>query len=138
MEIRIAALADAANIAPPEKLNILGVFDTVSAANFPAVHPFMALVLRLRLDYQDGGKSHVLKVSFRDEDGTEVGRAEAKVQIGTVPAGEFAHVNQVLNFVGIRFARPGHYYFEVFWDEQAKARVDLKVTQSAAAPMRPM
>jgi hypothetical protein len=130
MEVRVAVLADAANIAPPEKLNILGAFDTIASSRFPCVHPVMALVLRLKLDHEDGNRTHVMKVTLRDDDGRVVLEADARLQVGPVPAGEFGHMNQILNFAGVQFAKPGHYAFELSWNGHSKARVDLKVLQA--------
>jgi hypothetical protein len=129
MEVRVAVLADAANVAQPSKLNILGIFDTLSARQFPAIHPSMALVVRFRLDYSDANKKHELRVTFRDEDGTQMGGAGSEVVIGQVAPGQFGHANQILNLAGIKFGKPGHYVFEVTWDGEAKARVDLLVQQ---------
>ena len=49
MEVQVAVLADCANVAAGEKLNIMGIFDTIFARDFPTVHPFMALALRFRI-----------------------------------------------------------------------------------------
>ena len=46
MDIDLALLADAATIDGSGKLNILGVFDRISASAFPAQHGRMAMVLR--------------------------------------------------------------------------------------------
>jgi hypothetical protein len=129
MEVRVAVLADAANIAEAGKLNILGVFDTVQAVSFPAVQPAMVLALRYRVGYEDARKSHTLGVAFRDEDGREIGRAAAQVIIGEIEPGRFAHGNEILRFAGVQFAKPGHYVFEITWDGQAVAPVDLLVEE---------
>lgn len=75
MNVQVAVLADSANVAAGDKLNVMGVFDTIQTPAFPAAHPFMVLALRLRLDYEDGGKTHDLLISLRDEDGREYLRA---------------------------------------------------------------
>jgi hypothetical protein len=134
MEVRVAVLADAANEAPPKKLNVLGMFDSIKTREFPAILPSMVLVLRYRLDYEDGGKAHTLKVTFRDEDGKEIGSARADATIGEIKPGKFGHENVILNFAGIRFAREGHYVFEVTWDGALKARVDLLVERAGVQP----
>jgi hypothetical protein len=127
MDVQVAVLADAANISAQGKLNILGAFERIVAQGFPALHPSMALVLRLKLGYEDGRGLHTLRVTFRDEDGREGGTATADVQVGEIPPGGFISTNQILNFAAVQFAKAGHYVFEVFWDEASKARVDLLV-----------
>lgn len=137
MEVTVAALADHANIAAGDKLNVLGIFDTLNGATFPVRHPFMALALRLSFEFSDGGRAHVLAVALRDEDGGVMGRAEAQVQVGPIPAGESVSMNQVLGFAGSTFPRPGRYWFEVSWDGVAKARVPLRVLQMPPQPAPP-
>jgi hypothetical protein len=85
MDVQVAVLADYANIAAGDKLNVMGIFNTIFASAFPTVHPFMVLALRLRLGYEDGGKTHDLVVSLRDEDGREYLRAAAKAKGWDVP-----------------------------------------------------
>lgn len=132
MEVHVAVLADAANVAPPGKLNMLGVFDTIHASSFPALHPAMALVLRLKVSYEDANSSHRLSVKFQDEDGKQIGGAQSMVTVKEVEAGKFGHVNQILNFAGVRFAKPGHYVFQVFWDDALKTQIDLLVVKREA------
>lgn len=85
MQVQLAVLADGANIAPPGKLNILGIFDTIFAGDFPAVHPYMVLALRLRLEYEDGAGEHDLEVVLTDEDGKEFMHGKAKARVPKIP-----------------------------------------------------
>jgi hypothetical protein len=129
MDVQVAVLADYANIAAGDKLNVMGIFDTIFASAFPTVHPFMALALRLRLGYDDGEKTHDLAVSLRDEDGREYLRAAAKANVPRIEPGRFQNVNQVINFAAMGFGRPGTYAFHIAWDGVEKTRVDLVVLQ---------
>ena len=47
MNVRLAVLADYANVTGDGKLNILGIFDRINLLQIPAVHPQMHLVLRI-------------------------------------------------------------------------------------------
>ena len=132
MDVQVAVLADYANIAAGDKLNVMGIFDTVFASAFPTVHPFMVLALRLRLGYEDGGKTHDLAVSLRDEDGREYLRAAAKANVPRIEPGRFQNVNQVLNFAGMGFGKPGTYASHIAWDGVEKTSVDLVVVQGTA------
>src|SRR6188768_3825042 len=111
MEVTVAVLADAANIAKGEKLNIMGAFDRISPPAFPWTHPFMVLALRFRLTYEDADATHELAVTIRDDDGREVGKAVSHAQVGHVPAGEFSTVNQILSFAGVVLVKPGRLFF---------------------------
>jgi uncharacterized protein DUF6941 len=132
MDVQVAVLADYANIAAGDKLNVMGIFDTLFASAFPTVHPFMVLALRLRLGYDDGGKTHDLAVSLRDEDGREYLRAAAKANVPRIEPGRFQNVNQVINFAAMGFGKPGTYAFHIIWNGVEKTRVDLVVAQGAA------
>lgn len=131
MDVQVAVLADYANIAAGDKLNVMGIFNTIFASAFPTVHPFMVLALRLRLDYEDGGKTHDLIVSLRDEDGREYLRAAAKANIPRIEPGRFMNVNQVINFAGMGFGKPGTYAFHIVWDGVEQPSVDLMVEGTA-------
>lgn len=136
MNVQLAVLADAANIAPVGKLNVLGIFDTITASHFPIVHPAMVLAIRLRVDYDDGDRQHPLVVELRDEDGKVYLKGEASVALPKIPPGEFAHINQILNFAQPTFRAPGQYHFRILWDGEEKTRVDLKLV-AAAKPDEP-
>ena len=129
MITEMAVLADCANIAAGEKLNVMGVFSKIGAPQFPAVHPFMALVLRLRVEYEDGNRTHDFTVLMQDEDGRQFFKAEAKVPIPAIKAGATAHIHQVLNFAGVSFAKPGDYIFVVRWNGDEVSKVILTVEQ---------
>ena len=127
MDLRVAVLADGANEAPVGKLNILGAFDTIFAASFPTVYPMFCLALRFRVSGDDAEKQHRIRVSFRDEDGTEVGRADTLASVPAMAPGEVGHANSILTFAGIQFRKAGHYFFDVTINGEPKARVDLMV-----------
>ena len=137
MDVQVAVLADYANIAAGNKLNVMGIFDTLAATVFPTVQPFMVLALRLRLGYEDGSRAHELAVSLRDEDGREYLRAAAKVNVPRIEPGLFQNVNQVVNFAGMGFGKPGTYAFHIAWDGVEKTSIDFIVVQApppGAAP----
>ena len=71
MEVDLAVIADAANVSQEGKLNILGVFDTIWAREFPFRHATMVLVVRVRADFTEGG-GHPLEVRLVDADGAQI------------------------------------------------------------------
>lgn len=84
----------------------------------------MVLALRIRLDFDDGGRAHDLLISLRDEDGKEYLRAEAKAEVPKIAPGAVQHVNQILNFAAPAFGRPRRYAFHIHWDGEERARVE--------------
>lgn len=128
MKVQLAVLADQANVAPPGKLNIMGIFDTIGAEKFPITLAFMVLAIRLKLEYEDREKTHELVISMQDEDGKEYINAKAKLKVEKVPPGETSHLNHILSFPGTRFSKPGKYAFRILWNGQEVDRVELRVT----------
>src|SRR5262245_26531256 len=116
MRVRVAVLADAANVADPGKLNVMGIFDTVYCRSFPAVFPLMHLVLRLEVDFDDAGKPHELAVALRDEDLKEYSRAVTPLRLPSIPAGGSAAAHQIMGFAGMTFTKPGTYHFHILWN----------------------
>ena len=101
MEIDLALLADAATIDGSGKLNILGVFDRISASAFPAQHGRMAMVLRFSAGLPEAGP-HDVGIRLSGPDGQEVLRLDGEMQLAPGPrsAGGGVKVPHVLNLDG--------------------------------------
>lgn len=130
MNVQLAVLADAANVAPTEKLNIMGCFDTIFVRQFPAIHPSMVLAMRLRLDFDDGSGKKEIKVEMVDEDGKKYLEAIGVLEIPQIPPGEHATTNHILNFANMGFTKPGKYSFRIMWEGKEVERVDLRVADA--------
>ena len=59
MRVDLALLADAATVDSAGKLNILGIFDSITSTRFPAKHGLISLVLRFsaRSRKPEGGRA---------------------------------------------------------------------------------
>lgn len=132
MDVQLVVLADQANVAAGDKLNIMGIFDTIFAPTFPAVHPYMVLAIRFRVGYDDGGKSHKIVVSMRDQDNKEYLRATSEANVPKIGPGIVKHANQILNFAGMTFGKAGKYAFHVNVDGTDMGRADLQIVQGTA------
>src|SRR5438132_1558210 len=77
MDIDLALLADAATIDGSGKLNILGVFDRISASAFPAQHGRMAMVLRFSAGLPEAGP-HAVGIRLSGPDGQELLRLDGE------------------------------------------------------------
>ena len=133
MDIDLALLADAATVDAVGKLNILGVFDRISAADFPAQHGRLCLVLRFSASVGEAGPHDVL-ITLKGPSGKEVFRLDGEMKLSPGPgsAGEGIHVPQVLNLDGIVFERPGYYSFDVGVDGQHQVSIGLNVVALSA------
>ncbi len=132
MDIDLSLLADAATIDGSGKLNILGVFDRISASAFPAQHGRMALVLRFAAGLPEAGP-HNVGIRLSGPDGEELLRLDGEMQLAPGPrsAGGGVKVPHVLNLDGIVFARPGNYTFDVSVDGEHHVGIPLSVVDSS-------
>jgi hypothetical protein len=88
------------------KLTIVGAFDTVFARQFPAVHPYMCLAMRLRFYIHEEG-SHPIKIEFAGPDGSEVLRPiEGELSVFDF-TGSSRVAHSVFNFVSTPIEREG-------------------------------
>lgn len=130
MRIPLALVADEANVSQEGKLNVLGMFDRITAAEFPVVHPRLCFCFRVLADFGDGGRPFTVDVRLVDEDGTILFEAGGEMVPPVVPPGEFSSNNQVFSMVGLRFERAGTYVFTVRVGE-ATAEVPFLVHNAA-------
>lgn len=113
MEIDLALLADAATIDASGKLSILGVFDRIGVARFPAQHGRVTLVLRFTAGTSEIG-SHDVHIRMSDPVGVEVLSLSGEVKFsGTAVARDAVRVPHILNLDGLVFTRAGMYSFDV-------------------------
>lgn len=127
MHVDFAVLADYALIDQQGKLSVLGIFQHVWVASFPAVHPRTHLVLRVRGRRTEIGQ-HRIRIRFVDDQGQELMGGEGTVQFGEPPAGVTeVEAGAVLVF-DVPLPRPGTYGFEILLGEST-----LRVPLSAAA-----
>ena len=127
----LAAIADAATVGAGDKLNVAGVFDTIFARAFPAVHPEMVLVIRLQLEAADAGREHRVRVALEDERGKRLFEQTARTKVYTVPPGEAPSTNVVCRLSNTSFAAPGRYRFSIAVG-RTRLRLPLRVVRREA------
>lgn len=134
MRVLIAALADYANVTAEGKLNVMGVFDTLSAPQFPVVHPVAVIALRLIFDYEDRNSQHSIELVIVTQDGREFAKLEGRVEIPSIPPGQRATVNQILILQQLKFDRPDKFSVIIRWDGDERQRLPLDVVAVQAPP----
>ena len=120
MKIPMAVLADEANVSQEGKLNLMGIFDRIAAAEFPVVHPKMVYAFRVEADFGDSGRAFPVRVSMEDEDGTALFQADGEMI-----------ANQLFAMVGVQFPHPGMYRFVVRVGEAARHETPFLVQHAA-------
>jgi hypothetical protein len=113
MKIPMAFLADEANISQEGKLNVLGIFDRIAAADFPVVHPRMVFCFRVQAGFADGGRSYPVQIRLVAPGGDVMFEAAGEIAPPIVPPGEISTANQVFTLVGLQFPVAGPYRFVV-------------------------
>jgi hypothetical protein len=134
VEVDLALLADAATIDASGKLNILGIFDRLSAEHFPVRHPHMVMVLRFTAGVDEAGQ-HDVEIVLRDPEGDEVVRVDGEMMLGPGSGGvaNGVKVPQVLNIDGLVFPRSGRYGFDIRVDGDLHETLPLTVTDVGQA-----
>jgi hypothetical protein len=133
MNIQAAVLCDAATQDSSEKLNILGAFDTIYAAQLPAVHPQCAVALRVTFMSGDEG-DRKLRLNFVNADGKSImPPIEILVAVALPEDAHFLTRNFVVNFQGLTFAEAGLYSVDVQLDNKSQGNIPLSVKLIARA-----
>lgn len=128
MQVDFAVLSDYALIDQHGKLSVLGIFQHVWVASFPALHPRTHLVLRVRGRRSEIG-SHPIRIRFLDDTGAELMGGEGTVQFGEPPAGVTEIEAGAVLVFDVPLPRPGTYAFEISVDLGTAVRVPLSASQ---------
>ena len=138
MNIQLALVCDHAIIDQHGKLSVLGIFDRIWVERFPAIHPRLHLVLRLKGRRTEIG-DHTVLIQLVDMQGQEVLRGEGNVVIGEPPAGVVDIEAAAVLAFDVPLERPGVYTFEIAVDGAHAASVPITVAhmQAPAHPTPP-
>ena len=113
MRATLAAIADNAGVGAGDKLTVQGVFDTIFAEVFPAVHAKMVLVIRLQLDPEDAEREHSVRIRLVDQQGERLFEQRTRTQIGRIAPGDSPGTNLIYQLTNTTFHGPGRYHFLV-------------------------
>lgn len=126
MHVKLAVLADYANVTGDGKLNILGIFDRMNVLNLPAVHPQMNLVLRLEAHPAEHDRAHPVEIRLHDPDGQTIFQVSGEI-VPQGAAGQTVSTNQILTLNNLQLNKTGDYTFIVLVNNDLKAEVPLTV-----------
>lgn len=131
MIVALAVVCDHALIDQAGKLSVIGIFERIWVERFPAVHPRLHLVLRLKGRRTEVGE-HPITIVLKDPDGREVLRGDGQVQIGEPPAGiTEVEAGAVLAF-DVPLERAGVYNFDVTVDSELQVTLPVTVSSMPA------
>src|SRR5437879_12062773 len=132
MEVKLALLADGANVSREGKLNLLGIFDTLFARSFPTTHPQMQLVIRFEAAAREAGSTRQVEVQLVAGDGSILFRLPGALTVQPHGLGDAIRMDHVLTLNHVQFERPGRYRSDVLVDAGVAAAVPLQVEETAA------
>jgi len=127
VKVRIAVLADYVNVSQEGKINILGVFDFIHAAQFPFTLHEMQLVMRFEADITERGSQKELQVLLIDQRGEKVLELHGRMAISDASPGDLLLFTHVLTLRNVMFREKGDYQFDIYVDGEFSSHVPLKV-----------
>ncbi|MBI1967729.1 MAG: hypothetical protein HYS40_07050 [Gemmatimonadetes bacterium] len=131
MHLDFAVVADYALIDQAGKISVLGIFQHIWVQNFPAMHPRLHLVLRLKGKRTEIGE-HGVRIHLLDEQDTEILGGNGNVTFAEPPAGVTDIEAAAILVFDVPFPHPGQYRFEITIDGERKATVPITVARIPA------
>ena len=130
MRVEVFSLCDAATVDASGKLNVLGAFDTIWAANVPVIHPQFAIVLRLRFDNIERGE-HKVAFNIVDIDGKHVlPPASGTINVSFQDEQRSGSANSILNVQRVKLDSFGEYSIDLAIDGRKEASLPLFVMRT--------
>jgi hypothetical protein len=132
MDLDFALLADGADVSMGKLYVMGGAFDTIHVPAFPAVHPMLAVVLRLLLSPNDLDRKHTLQILLLDADAKHIASAQGELTVPKSPGSPQGWKQAVLlplRFFNVPFKETGHYSIEILVDGTMTKAIPLRVLQ---------
>ena len=131
MEVTTAMLADAARVESGKLYVHGGGWDRIKAAGVPLTHPTLAVVLVLRIEYDEALEDIPISVTMETEDGKVLGpRIDGTINAGHPPGtvrGAPAFHPIALTVNGMRFENAGRFSFRVASGDEELTRIPFTV-----------
>ena len=131
MNVALALICDHARVDQAGKLSVLGIFERIWVERFPAFHPRLHLVLRIKGRRTELGE-HPVSIILRDPTGLEVLRGDGNVQIGEPPAGVTEVEAAAILVFDVPLEKAGVYHFDITVDGELQAELPVTVSQMPA------
>jgi hypothetical protein len=134
-------LADAAIVADGKLFIHGGGWDNMFVAAVPSVHPSLAVVLVIEVQWSETHVERTLEISLYDEDDQPVGvSAFGNFNVGHPPG--VTHGSPIvqplaLTFPGITFQKVGQYHFQVKVSDDELERIRFGVRMAPQFPQPP-
>lgn len=133
MHLDFAVVADYALVDQAGKISVLGIFQHIWVQQFPAMHPRLHLVLRLKGKRTEIGE-HAVQIRLMDEADTEILGGSGNVTFAEPPAGVTDIEAAAILAFDVPFPHAGVYRFDITIDDDRKATVPITVSQMPPSP----
>ena len=127
MDVKLALLADYANITREGKLNVMGLFTIINAPIIPWTHPQMQLVLELEADPAEWDTQKNIDIKLMDADANQLLSIQGGIKVPRGQSGQPSRINSIMTFVNIKFNSVGDYAFVILIGGETKTRVPLRI-----------
>jgi hypothetical protein len=133
VKIDFAVLCDYALIDQFGKLSVLGIFEHIWVPKFPAVHPRLHLVMRLKGRRTELGEHEIL-IRLVDDENEEIISSDGTVSFSEPPAGVMEIEAGTVLVFDVPFSRPGRYEFFITVDDAIECSMPLTVGLAPSSP----
>lgn len=133
MHLDFAVVADYALVDQSGKMSVLGIFQHIWVPQFPAMHPRLHLVLRLKGKRTEVGE-HQVQIKLMDDENTELLGGSGTVNFAEPPAGITEIEAAAVLVFDVPFPHAGQYRFEITVDGDRKATVPITVSLMPPMP----
>lgn len=130
MDVTLAVCCDAANVSREGKLNLLGIFNSIHAAEFPCTHPHLALVLRVEARVGEEG-TYPLEIQLVDEDGQQLFDISGQLTLQGAQPGRPMTAQTIMDINNLQLPRAGTFAFEIFLDGHHSRSVAIHAFESS-------
>lgn len=135
MDVTLAVLADFASVSADGKLNIMGIFDEVAPASFPAQILSTYLVAHYEADVTEVDRPRRIRVELVDPDGNKLFSVEQSITVPRRPAPRLGgSFNHIARFAVLQFPAAGDYQFAILIDDDHKQSIRLRVNPLRETP----
>ena len=124
MDVTLAVCCDAANVSREGKLNLLGIFNSIQAAQYPCTHPHLALVLRVEARIGEEG-IYPLELKLVDEDGHVLFAIGGQVTLQGAEPGRPMTAQTIMDINNFTLPRPGTYAFDIMIDKKVVRSIPI-------------
>jgi hypothetical protein len=134
VNVNFAHLCDYASVSREGKLSVMGIFDRITVAVVPSMHPMLYLAFQLELFPAELGRPFKVAIRVVDADGNAVLETDADAKIdGQAKPGEMARSPQVVGFASLPLRKAGRHSIDIFLNGDHKANTTFDVIVASAA-----